>query len=87
MQERNLPLVKESVPVVKGSALAGKDSAPAVEYVSDSAVEEFALAIRTKFETNDFLPDEVLVNIFLDKYPMYSCKVKRTENKGGCSCC
>tara|TARA_B100001250_G_C19157272_1_gene510718 strand:+ start:325 stop:525 length:201 start_codon:yes stop_codon:yes gene_type:complete len=49
--------------------------------------KEFALAIRTKFETNDFLPDEVLVNIFLDKYPMYSCRVKRTENNGGCSCC
>ena len=49
--------------------------------------KEFALAIRNKFETNDFLPDEVLVNIFLDKYPMYSCKVKRTENKGGCSYC
>ena len=49
--------------------------------------KEFALAIRTKFETNDFLPDQVLVNIFLDKYPIYACKVKRTENKGGCSCC
>ena len=49
--------------------------------------KEFALALRNKFETNDFLPDEVLVNIFLDKYPMYSCKVKRTGNKGGCSCC
>ena len=49
--------------------------------------KEFALAIRNKFETNDFLPDQVLVNIFLDKYPMYSCKVKRIENKGGCSCC
>ena len=49
--------------------------------------KEFALAIRNKFETNDFLPDQVLVNIFLDKYPMYSCKVKRTENNGGCSCC
>ena len=49
--------------------------------------KEFALALRNKFETNDFLPDQVLVNIFLDKYPMYSCKVKRTENNGGCSCC
>jgi len=49
--------------------------------------KEFALAIRTKFETNDFLPDDVLVNIFLDKYPMYSCRVKRTKNNGGCSCC
>ena len=49
--------------------------------------KEFALAIRNKFETNDFLPDQVLVNIFLDKYPIYSCKVKRSENNGGCSCC
>ena len=49
--------------------------------------KEFAHALRTKFETNDLLPDQVLVNIFLDKYPMYSCKVKRTQNKGGCSCC
>ena len=49
--------------------------------------KEFALALRNKFETNDFLPDQVLVNIFLDKYPMYSCKVKRTVNNGGCSCC
>ena len=49
--------------------------------------KEFALAIRAKFEANDLLPDQVLVNIFLDKYPIYSCKVKRTENKGGCSCC
>ena len=49
--------------------------------------KEFAIAIRNKFETNDFLPDEVIVNIFLDKYPMYSCKVKRSENNGGCSCC
>jgi len=49
--------------------------------------KEFALAIRNKFETNDFLPDQVLVNIFIDKYPMYSCKVKRSENNGGCSCC
>ena len=49
--------------------------------------KEFALAIRNKFKTNDFLPDQVLVNIFLDKYPMYSCKVKRTENNGGCGCC
>ena len=49
--------------------------------------KEFALAIRNKFETNDFLPDEVLVNIFLDKYPMYSCKVNRSKNNDGCSCC
>ena len=26
--------------------------------------KEFALVIRNKFETNDFLPDQVLVNIY-----------------------
>ena len=36
--------------------------------------EEFAVAIRNKFGTNDNLPDSVLVSIFIDKYPMYSCK-------------
>lgn len=36
--------------------------------------EEFAVVIRNKFGTNDNLPDSVLVSIFIDKYPMYSCK-------------
>lgn len=49
--------------------------------------KEFAHALRAKFETTDLLPDEVLVNIFIDKYPMYSCKVKRAGNKGRSSCC
>lgn len=49
--------------------------------------EEFAVAIRNKFGTNDNLPDSVLVSIFIDKYPMYSCKIKTFKAKVRCSCC
>ena len=49
--------------------------------------KEFARAIRSKFGTNDNLPDSVLVSIFIDKYPMYSCKIKTSQAKVRCSCC
>lgn len=54
------------------------------------STEEFALALRTKFGTNDNLPDSVLVNIFVNKYPMYACKIKNTRGQvthKSCSCC
>ena len=51
------------------------------------SVEEFAFLIRNKFGVNDNLPDEILVSAFIEKYPMYSCKIKKDSNKGGCSCC
>tara|TARA_B100000963_G_scaffold261342_1_gene229526 strand:+ start:1417 stop:1623 length:207 start_codon:yes stop_codon:yes gene_type:complete len=50
-------------------------------------IEEFASLVRNKFGVNDNLPDEILVSAFIEKYPMYSCKIKIDSNKGGCSCC
>ncbi len=50
-------------------------------------IEEFALAVRTKFGANDDLPDFALVNIFINKYPMYACKIKPNQNQNSCSCC
>ena len=50
-------------------------------------IKEFASAIRTKFNINDSLPDIILVNVFIDKYPMYSCYIKESEKNSGCSCC
>ena len=50
-------------------------------------IEEFALAVRTKFGANDGLPDFALVNIFITKYPMYACKIKNNQNQTSCSCC
>ncbi len=54
------------------------------------SVKEFAFAVRTKFGANDNLPDSILVDIFLKKYPVYSCKIKtspNSETQPGCSCC
>ena len=48
--------------------------------------EEFAFVIRNKFGVNDNLPDEILVSAFIEKYPMYSCKIKKDIKQGG-SCC
>ena len=50
-------------------------------------IEEFALLIRKKFGVNDNLLNEILVSAFIEKYPMYSCKIKKDSNQGGCSCC
>jgi len=50
-------------------------------------IEEFAFVIRNKFGVNDNLPDEILVSAFIEKYPMYSCKIKKDIKQGGCSCC
>ena len=51
-------------------------------------VEEFALAVRNKFGADDSLPDSVLVNIFINKYPIYSCKIKKDQvNQTSCGCC
>ena len=53
-------------------------------------VEEFAFEIRNKFGADDSVSDIFLTEIFLTKYPMYSCKIKKIKNqvvKGSCSCC
>ena len=53
-------------------------------------VEEFATEIRNKFGADDNVSDIFLTEIFLAKFSMYSCKIKKTQNqvvKGSCSCC
>jgi len=53
-------------------------------------VEEFASEIRSQFGADDYVSDIFLVEIFLAKYPIYSCKIKKSQNqkvKGSCSCC
>ena len=53
----------------------------------DYTIQEFAIVIRNKFGVSDNLPDEILVSAFIEKYPIYSCKIKKDSNQGGCSCC
>tara|TARA_B100001059_G_scaffold146749_1_gene146601 strand:+ start:421 stop:630 length:210 start_codon:yes stop_codon:yes gene_type:complete len=53
-------------------------------------VKEFATEIRNKFGADDNVSDIFLAEIFLAKFPIYSCKIKKTQNqvvKGSCSCC
>ncbi|MBB78549.1 MAG: hypothetical protein CL844_06060 [Crocinitomicaceae bacterium] len=53
-------------------------------------VEEFAFALRNKFGGDNTISDVILTEMFLAKYPMYSCKIIKSQNQSGqksCSCC
>ena len=54
------------------------------------SVEEFAATLRSKLGGDNTISDIILTEMFLAKYPMYSCKVKKSKNQSGqknCSCC
>ena len=53
-------------------------------------VEEFGSAVRNKFGGDNYISDVILGELFLAKYPFYSCKIKKSENyipKKNCGCC
>ena len=53
-------------------------------------VEEFASILKEKFGNNNNVSDIFLTEMFLAKYPIYSCKIKKSEqhiSQGNCSCC
>jgi len=39
-------------------------------------IEEFGAALRSKFEADNSISNVILAEIFLSKYPIYSCKIK-----------
>jgi hypothetical protein len=54
------------------------------------SIEEFGLAIRNKFGGDDYISDVMLGEMFLAKYPMYSCNIKKPKNhisNKSCVCC
>ena len=54
------------------------------------SIEEFGLAIRNKYGGDNYISDVILGELFLAKYPFYSCKIKKSENyipKKNCGCC
>lgn len=54
------------------------------------SVEEFGATLRNKFGADNNISDVVLGEIFLSKYPMYSCKIKKSKNyvtQKSCGCC
>ena len=53
-------------------------------------IEEFGATLRTKFGADSNISNVMLAEIFLAKYPIYTCKIKKPENytnKKGCGCC
>ncbi len=53
-------------------------------------VEEFGAALRNKFSGDKNISNIILAEIFLSKYPMYSCKIKKPTNhfsQKSCGCC
>ena len=53
-------------------------------------VEEFGAALRNKFGADKYISNVMLAEIFLAKYPIYSCKIKKLKNhisQKDCGCC
>jgi hypothetical protein len=43
-------------------------------------VEEFGADLRNKFGGDNYISNVMLAEIFLAKYPIYSCKIKKIKN-------
>jgi len=53
-------------------------------------VEEFGLAIRNKYGGDNYISNVILAEMFLAKYPVYSCKIKKPKghiSQKSCGCC
>tara|TARA_B100000768_G_scaffold120886_1_gene111862 strand:+ start:823 stop:1035 length:213 start_codon:yes stop_codon:yes gene_type:complete len=53
-------------------------------------VEEFGFAVRNKFGGDSYISNVMLAELFLSKYPTYSCKIKKSKNhisQKSCGCC
>lgn len=53
-------------------------------------VEEFGLAIRKKYGGDNYISNVILAEMFLAKYPVYSCKIKKPKghiSQKSCGCC
>ena len=53
-------------------------------------IEEFGSAVRNKFGGEHFISNIMLAELFLAKYPVYSCKIKKPKNhisQKSCGCC
>lgn len=53
-------------------------------------IEEFGATLRNKFGANSYITNTMLAEIFLAKYPVYSCSIKKLENhisQKSCGCC
>ena len=53
-------------------------------------VEEFGSAVINKYGGDNYISNVILVEMFLAKYPVYSCKIKKLKeyvSQKSCGCC
>ena len=53
-------------------------------------IEEFGSVLRSKFGGDNYISNVMLAELFLAKYPVYSCKIKKSINyiyQKNCGCC
>ena len=53
-------------------------------------VEEFGSVVRNKFGGDNYISNVMLAELFLAKYPVYSCNIKKSINhvsQKSCGCC
>ena len=53
-------------------------------------VEEFGAEVRNKFGGDNYISTVMLAELFLAKYPVYSCQIKKSKNHishKSCGCC
>ena len=53
-------------------------------------IEEFGSVLRRKFGGDNYISNVMLAEIFLAKYPAYSCKIKKSKDhisQKSCGCC
>lgn len=53
-------------------------------------IEEFGSILRNKFGADRFISNVMLAELFLSKYPIYSCNIKKSKNhisQKNCGCC
>ncbi len=53
-------------------------------------LEEFGSELRNKFGADSFISNIMLAELFLTKFPVYSCRIKKPKNhvsQKSCGCC
>ena len=53
-------------------------------------VEEFGSVLRNKFGGDNYISNVMLAELFLSKYTVYSCNIKKSKNhvsQKSCGCC
>ena len=53
-------------------------------------VEEFGSAVINKYGGDNYISNVILGEMFLAKYPVYSCKIKKLKDhisQKSCGCC